>query len=86
MEGVLGAEVADKGGRPGFPRARRDLLTRSWAASGVAARTRQVMWVVEREERRRWRMCAPRAPVAPVRSWWGDQLVGSSWEIVLVQE
>ena len=74
-----GGKVVDgeNGGRGGLSRLVRDLQTRSWAAWGEEARTRQIMWVGEEAEVRSWwRMWAPRAPVAPVRIW--VMLSGSS--------
>lgn len=56
-----------KAGRPGRRRWVRALWTRAWAAGREEARTRQTMCGVEGWVRRRERMWAPRAPVAPVR-------------------
>ena len=67
-EGGSWMGVGLKGGRGGLRRLVRDLETRSWAAWGEEARTRQIIWVGgEGKVRSWWRMCAPRAPVAPVR-------------------
>jgi len=65
--GVVVEEGGWKAGRPGRRRWVRALWTRAWAAWGVEARTRQMMWGEEGWVRRRERRCAPRAPVAPVR-------------------
>ena len=66
-EGVVVEEGGLNAGSPGRRRCMRDLCTRSWAAWGVEARTRQMIWGEEGWVRRRERRCAPRAPVAPVR-------------------
>ena len=71
---IFDKEEGDEGyEREGFSRCRRDLLTRSWAVAGEAARTRQMIWVTVGLVRRRERRWAPRAPVAPVRICWGGR-------------